>query len=155
MSTRAIQYLKKRPYSFEAIQYDHGEKGAAFAARATGFPLEKTIKTLVAAVGKNGFVFALMPGNRHLDLKRLAAACSEKKAAMAEPQTAERLTGYVIGGISPFGSRHGLQAVMDEGLLAHEKVMINAGRRGLMLKMAPQDIVAALDCCISAISADP
>ena len=146
MSTRAIQYLKKTSYDFEIIAYDHEEKGAAFAARATGFPLNKTIKTLVAAIGKNAYVFALMPGDRQLDLKKLAHVCGEKKAAMADTLTAQRLTGYVVGGISPFGSRQRMNAVMDESLLVYDRVMINAGRRGLMLKMDPKDILDALNC---------
>jgi Cys-tRNA(Pro)/Cys-tRNA(Cys) deacylase len=84
-----------------------------------------------------------MPGDRELTLKKMAQACGVKKAVMADPAVAERLTGYHVGGISPFGLRQKLPVVMEESLLAHDKVMINAGQRGVMLKMIPGDIMAA------------
>ena len=143
MSTRAIAWLKKKKIPHEVVHYEHEEKGAAFAARATGFPLEKTIKTLVVDLGGKTYGLALMPGDRELILKKMAQACGVKKVVMADPVTAERLTGYHVGGISPFGLRQRLPVVMEESLLAHGAVMINAGQRGVMLKMAPANIVAA------------
>lgn len=147
-STRATQYLKSRGISFELIRYEHEEKGAVFAAKATGFPLERTIKTLVADLGTSSYVLALMPGDRELSLKHLANACSVKRAQMADVQTAERITGYLVGGISPFGTRRQIPALMESSLLKHERVVINAGQRGLMLKMDPQDIKNALKCSV-------
>lgn len=138
---------KKIP--FEMIRYEHEEKGAVFAAQATGSALDQTIKTLVADLGGGTYVLALMPGDRQLSLKHLAQAFSVKKAGMADPQTAERVTGYLTGGISPFGTRQNLPAVMEKGLLVHEFVLINGGQRGVMLKMAPADILKALKCKIS------
>ena len=149
VSTRAIAWLKQRKIPFEVIHYDHEEKGAAFAARSTGFPLEQTIKTLVTDLGGNRFGLALLPGHEQLSLKKLAKAFGVKKAAMAPTQTAERLTGYHVGGISPFGLQQQLPAVMEETLQQWEDVMINAGQRGLMLKMAPGDIVKALGCRVT------
>ena len=143
MSTRAIAWLNKKKIPHEVVHYAHEEKGAAFAAQATGFPLAKTIKTLVVDLGGNSFGLALMPGDRELSLKRAAKVFGVKKAAMADPAAAERLTGYHVGGISPFGLRQRLPVVMDESLLVHDAVMINAGQRGIMLKMAPEDILAA------------
>ena len=143
MSTRAIAWLKKKKIPHEVVYYEHEEKGAVFAARATGFPLEKTIKTLVVELGGRDYGLALMPGDRELALKKMALACGVKKAAMADPATAERLTGYHVGGISPFGLRQRLPVVMEEGLLVHSAVMVNAGQRGILLKMAPEDILAA------------
>jgi Cys-tRNA(Pro)/Cys-tRNA(Cys) deacylase len=143
VSTRAIAWLKKKKIRHEVVQYEHEKKGAAFAARAIGFPLEKTIKTLVVDLGEKTYALALMPGDRELVLKKMAQACGVKKAAMADPATAERLTGYHVGGISPLGLRQRLPVVMEESLLAHGAVMINGGQRGIMLKMAPEDILAA------------
>lgn len=143
MSTRAIAWLNKKKIPHEVVHYAHEEKGAAFAAQATGFPLAKTIKTLVVDLGGNSFGLALMPGDRELSLRKAAKVFGVKKAAMADPAAAERLTGYHLGGISPFGLRQRLSVVMDESLLVHDAVMINAGQRGIMLKMAPEDILAA------------
>ena len=104
MSTRAIIFLKGQNAAFDVLKYDHLRKGAVFAAQAVGFPLEKTVKTLVVTMGGNQYALALMPGDRELDLKRMARACKVKRADMAPPAAAERLTGYTVGGISPFGS---------------------------------------------------
>jgi Cys-tRNA(Pro)/Cys-tRNA(Cys) deacylase len=118
MSTRAIQFLRKKKIPFQVVEYEHREKGALFASEAIRFPLEKTIKTLVADIGSKTFVFALMPGNTKLDLKLLARGFSVKKAAMVDPSVAERITGYLVGGISPFGTRQSCKVVMEKGLLS-------------------------------------
>jgi len=149
MSTRAISYLKQKKIPFEIVTYDHEEKGAEFAAKSVGFPVEKTIKTLVVDLGKKKYGFVLMPGDKQLDLKQLAKACVVKRAAMVDTSTARRLTGYQVGGISPFGSKQKLPVAMEESLMAFERVLINAGHRGTMLMMAPTDIAKALECTIS------
>ncbi len=143
-TTRATRFLAKQKIAFEVIEYDHEEKGAEFAARATGFPLGKTVKTLVAKVSNPGFVLALMPGDQQLSLKLLARTFSAKRAAMADTSDAERLTGYLVGGISPFATRHAMPAAMEQTLLKHTQVVINAGQRGVMIKMAPEDILRVL-----------
>jgi Cys-tRNA(Pro)/Cys-tRNA(Cys) deacylase len=145
METRASKYLKKKQVPFKTVEYKHEEKGAEFAARAIGFALEKTVKTLVADLGPNGYVLALMPGDKHLSMKKLAKACCAKKASMANTETAQRLTGYWVGGISPFGTRQKLAVVMEKSLFQYDEVAINAGQRGVMLIMNPKDILRASD----------
>jgi Cys-tRNA(Pro)/Cys-tRNA(Cys) deacylase len=152
MSTPAIRFLKQRRQPFEVVSYEHLEKGAEFAARATGFQLSRTIKTLVVAVVPARHLLVLVPGDRQLDLRRLARALDARKAAMADPATAERLTGYHVGGISPFGVRQALPVVMERAILASEEVLVNGGRRGVMLKMSPAVIRAALNCMVAAVS---
>ena len=127
MSTRAIQILKQKKIPFELIRYDHVEKGAEFAAFATGFPLAATVKTLVVDLGEKKYTLVLMPGGRQLSMKRLAKACGVKRTAMADTRTAERLTGYFIGGISPFGTKQ-------------------------KLPVAPADIRTALPCTVAAVA---
>ncbi|MGA8240498.1 MAG: YbaK/EbsC family protein, partial [Desulfobacterales bacterium] len=141
MSTRAIQHLKWKDVSFDIVKYEHEEKGAVFAARATGFPLDRTVKTLVVDLGGRNYCLALLPGDRQLDLKQLAHAFAVKRAAMADTAMAERLTGYLVGGISPFGTKQALPAIMEKRIREYAEVLINAGQRGVMLKMAPEDIV--------------
>lgn len=148
MSTRAIEFLKQKHITFDVIAYEHEQKGAAFAAEAVGFAVSKTIKTLVVALDNREYVLALMPGDRQLSLKKTAAACGAKRAAMADTQTAERLTGYLVGGISPFGTKKRLPVIMDAALNVQDAVLINAGQRGTLLKMLPEDIIETLQARI-------
>ena len=152
MSTRAIRYLKRKDVSFELVKYEHEEKGAEFAARATGFPLDRTVKTLVVDLGGRNYCLALLPGDRQLDLKQLAQVFAVKRAAMVATATAERLTGYLVGGISPFGTKQVLPAVMEKRIRKYVEILINAGRRGVMMKIAPEDIVKALGCRVESIA---
>jgi Cys-tRNA(Pro)/Cys-tRNA(Cys) deacylase len=137
--TRAVQLLKERGISFEVAEYEHVEKGALFASKAIGMPGEQTIKTLVVEFATNEYFVVLMPGSKTVHFKKLAK--TRKKAGMVDPATAERLTGYPVGGISPFGMKQRLRVMIDAGLLSFDKVAINGGRRGLMLVMSPADIL--------------
>ena len=152
MSTRAIQFLRQKKIGFEVFKYDHEEKGAEFAARASGFPLEKTVKTLVVDLGQRQYTLVLMPGDRQLSMKSLARLLAVKRAAMADTRTAERLTGYLVGGISPFGTKHKLPVVMEESILKFDQILINAGQRGTMLLMAPEDIIKVVAAKVVAIA---
>lgn len=152
MTTRAIAYLKMKNIAYKVVEYEHAEKGAEFAARATGYALERTVKTLVVELERKSYCLALLPGHRELDLKKLAALCGVKRAAMVDFKTAERLTGYLVGGISPFGTRRRLETFMEDSILANEEVLINGGQRGVMLKMTPGDIAAALGCKVLALA---
>ena len=145
MSTQATRFLNQKGIHFEVVEYVHEEKGAMFAAEAMGFPLERTIKTLVVDLGRKRYIIVLMPGDKNVDLKSLARAYSVQRAAMADMSTAERLTGYLVGGISPFGTKQDLPVVMEASLLKFDKVAINAGERGVMLIMDPKDILLAVN----------
>lgn len=152
MSTRAIQFLEQKKISIEVVKYEHEEKGAAFASRASGFPLERTVKTLVVDLGENQYTLVLMPGDKQLSMKRLAKVRGVKRAAMADTRTAERITGYLVGGISPFGTRQKLPVIMEESILKFEEILINAGQRGTMLLMASEDIKKAVDVEVARIA---
>jgi Cys-tRNA(Pro)/Cys-tRNA(Cys) deacylase len=102
------------------------------AAAALGVEPGRMFKTLVANVD-DGLVLAVVPVDRELDLKRLAAAVGGRRAVIADPAAAERATGMVVGGISPIGSRRPLAVVADVSILDHETVFVSAGRRGLQL----------------------
>jgi Cys-tRNA(Pro)/Cys-tRNA(Cys) deacylase len=154
VSTRAIAFLKKKKILFEVVKYEHQEKGAEFAAKATGYPVERTVKTLVLELDRKGHCLALLPGHRELSLKKLATHFGVKRTAMADSKTAERLTGYRVGGISPFVTKQRLQTIMENSILDHPKVLINAGQRGVMIKIAPDDIVKALNCTVASIASE-
>lgn len=87
----------------------------------------------------------LVPGSKTVPFKKLAKTRRAKKAGMVDPATAERLTGYQVGGISPFGMKQRLRVMIDAGLLSFDKVAINGGMRGLMLVMSPADILKVTD----------
>lgn len=110
------------------------------AAAALGVEPARMFKTLVANVD-DGLVLAVVPVDRELDLKRLAAAVGGRRAVVADPAAAERATGMVVGGISPIGSRRPLAVVADVSILDHETVFVSAGRRGLQLELVPADLV--------------
>ena len=152
MSTRAIQFLKQQKIPFEVVRYDHEEKGAVFASKASGFPLGRTVKTLVVDLGEKQFTLVLMPGDKQLSMRRLARIRRVKRAAMADTRTAERITGYLVGGISPFGTRQKLPVIMEERILKFEEILINAGQRGTMLKIASEIIRSQLACRVADVS---
>ena len=154
MATRAITFLNNKGISYSVVEYDHKEKGAHFAAQAIGFPLEQTIKTLVLMTDSKEYLLALMPGNKQLSTKKLSRAVSVKRSEMADNATAERLTGYLVGGISPFGTKQKIPVIMEQHLLAFDTVAINAGRRGMMLLLAPKDIVLALSAQLGDLCVD-
>lgn len=153
MSTRAIRFLLQHRLTFEIVRYEHLAKGAEFAAKAVGFPVERTIKTLVVETGSKKYALVMVSGERQIDLKRLAQVLSVKRAQLADSATAERLTGYRVGGISPFAVRQALPLVMDAPILSWDEILVNGGQRGAMLKMTPEDIRRILNCLVAHISA--
>ncbi len=111
-------------------------------ATALGVDPARVFKTMLAKVDGD-LVVAIVPVSGRLDLKALARAVGGKKASMAERAAAERATGYVVGGISPFGQRTRLRTVVDTSAHDHETVVVSAGRRGLQVELAPDDLVTA------------
>lgn len=123
------------------------------AASALGVEPARVLKTLAATVDDR-LVLAVVPVDRELDPKRLADACGGRRAVLAEPAAAERATGYVIGGISPLGSKRVLPVVVDASALAHATVFVSAGRRGLQLELAPRDLLRLSGAISAAIARD-
>ena len=146
--TLAITFLNYNKIPYRIAEYKHLEKGAAFAADAIGMPLEKTVKTLVIEIIPGGPCILLMPGNEQVSFKKLAKIRNAKKVVMVDSHTAEKLSGYRVGGISPFGFKSRLPVMMEHALMAHDEVAINGGRRGIMLVMGPEDIMTALEADI-------
>lgn len=155
MPTPAVRFLQAAGIAFDLVRYEHLKKGAVFASRAAGFPLSATIKTLVFFLDGTRYGLVLAAGDRRVDMRRLAQAFQAKRAEMAPAKIAERLTGYRVGGISPFGTRQKLAVVMDRSVLEPAEVLLNAGQRGVMLKMSPADIRRALDCRVAPVCSAP
>ena len=150
-STRGTQFLTKQKVPFTLHTYDHQVKGAEFAAQATDIPLSRMIKTLVVELSQ-GFVFALMPGDRTLSLKKLGRLAGSKTSQMSTPKDAERLTGYQVGGISPFGAKRALEVYLDQSLTGYDTVAINGGGRGTIVSLSTQDLIRLLHPTVADIS---
>jgi len=134
------------PHTLRAYEHDPRarDRGLSFgmeAAQALGLDPAQVFKTLLADVDGR-LVVAVVPVDRSLDLKALAAAAGGKRAVMAEPAAAERATGYVVGGISPLGQRRRLPTVVDASATQWPTILVSAGRRGLDVELAPADLVA-------------
>jgi len=136
--TPAIAFLESAGIAFEVHELDpsqsHGD--GVEAARALGLPAERVFKTLVVKVDAQRLVVAVLPVSCELNLKLLAVAAHGKRAAMASAREAERVTGYVLGGISPLGQRQSLATVLDASALEHETIFVSGGRRGLELELS-------------------
>jgi Cys-tRNA(Pro)/Cys-tRNA(Cys) deacylase len=122
------------------------------AAEALGLDPARVFKSLVAEVDGTP-VIAVVPVSGSLDLKALAAARGGKRAVMADPGAAQRLTGYVTGGISPLGTRRALPVVLDASALDLPTMFCSAGRRGLQLEVAPADLVTAAGADVADLAA--
>jgi Cys-tRNA(Pro)/Cys-tRNA(Cys) deacylase len=142
-ATRGMRYLRAQGAPFAEHRYEHRVKGAAYAAEALGLDPALVAKTLVAQLD-DGFAFALVPGDRELSLRGLARAAGSRSAALASERDARRLTRYQIGGISPFGSRTALPVFAVAGWLAHERVALNGGARGVIVELASADLARLL-----------
>jgi Cys-tRNA(Pro)/Cys-tRNA(Cys) deacylase len=152
--TRAIDLLRRERVAHAVHAYEPAQRSGRErterpnygieAAEALGVEPARVYKTLVAGV-EGRLVLAVVPVTGELDLKRLADTVGSRSAALADPAEAERATGYVIGGISPLGSRRRLAAVLDASMQAHETILVSAGRRGLQVELAPADLARLLD----------
>ena len=140
--TQATKTLERAGLEVRTHAYEHDPKAESYgleAATALNLDPKRVYKTLVAAIdGK--LTVAIVPVERQLDLKALAAAAQGKRAEMAKVADAERATGYVAGGISPLGQKKALPTVMDDSALTHETVFVSGGRRGLEIELAPADL---------------
>jgi Cys-tRNA(Pro)/Cys-tRNA(Cys) deacylase len=123
------------------------------AATALGVDAGRVHKTLAASVDGR-LVLAVVPVDRDLDLKRLADATGGRRAVMADPAEAERATGYVVGGISPLGSRRALPVVVETASLVLDAIFVSAGRRGLQVELAPADLVRLANATVARIVRD-
>jgi Cys-tRNA(Pro)/Cys-tRNA(Cys) deacylase len=144
MKTRGITYLESKKISFTLLTYEHEVKGAEFAASVLNLPIEQMIKTIIVKDEGSKFYFCLMPGNLELSPKKVARSLNVKTITLAKSEEAERVTGYLVGGISPFGAKKNLPVLLNSSLTVFEDIYINAGARGMILKLKLKDLVNIL-----------
>lgn len=149
--TPATQALTKAGIAYELAEYDYApgaERVGLQAAEAMGVSPARVFKTLmIEADGKPACV--ILPSDAEADMKALAAALGAKHAAMMKPEAAERMTGYKVGGISPLGQRKRMPVLLEAAAREHATIYVNGGQRGLQIILAPDALVAALDCRIA------
>lgn len=153
--TRATKALEQAKVAFTVHTYAYdpdADKVGLQAAEALGEEPHRVLKTLMTLVdGKPACV--IVPSDREVSMKKLAAAFKGKSAEMMKPADAERMTGYKVGGISPFGQMRAVRTAIEAEAMAHERVYLNGGQRGLQVRLSPQDAVAALNAVVAPVVA--
>ena len=144
--TPACKILKSNKIEYSIHEYEHDTNAKSFgleAAEKLGLDVYEVFKTLMVTDDKAYFV-AILPVNHQLNLKKVATALGCKKLHMADPKDAERLTGYLVGGISPVGQKKCLKTVIDVTAESLNKVYVSGGKRGLDIGLNPQDLAKVL-----------
>jgi len=144
-STAAIRLLKAQGVSFIPRPYHYEERGGTrVASKELEIVEHEAIKTIVLEDDRRNPLIVLMHGDREISTKKLARHLGVKTITPCDPKVAQRHTGYMVGGTSPFGTKKGLPIYIEETILDLGKIFINAGRRGLLVEMSVQDLVGIL-----------
>lgn len=155
-TTRATQALAKAGISFTVHTYEYdpnAERIGLQAAQAIGEEPHRVLKTLMAEVdGKP--VCVVVPSDREVSMKKLAAAFGGKSAAMMKPAIAEKATGYVVGGISPFGQKRQVPTAIEEAAMSEPLIYMNGGQRGLQVRLSPADAQRVLEAVVASVIAE-
>jgi Cys-tRNA(Pro)/Cys-tRNA(Cys) deacylase len=154
-ATRATKALEEAGIAFSVHVYVYdpdADRIGLQAAEALGEPPSRVLKTLMALVdGRPACV--ILPSDREVSMKRLAAAFGGKAAQMMKPADAEWVSGYKVGGISPFGQMRALPVAIEAGAMAEELVYINGGQRGLQVRLRPADAAVVLKAVVASVVA--
>ena len=143
------------PFTVHEFHHEAGEKNYGLvAAEALGIEPDQVFKTLVSNLTvERGIeqVVGIVPVSGQLSMRELAAALGGKRAEMCPVDVAQRITGYVVGGISPFGQKKRLRTAIDETCILFDTIFVSGGRRGLDLEVAPDDLIRVLDAIVAPI----
>lgn len=153
--TPAINLAKKNKISHRIHEYSHDascDSYGAEAAKKLCVTEARVFKTLVISLDKSLLVTAVIPVSSKLSMKLIAKATGAKKAVMADQITAERATGYVLGGISPLGQKMRLKTIIDSSAKIYDTIYVSAGRRGLELELNPEELRCLVDGKFAQIS---
>ena len=144
-ATPAIHFLRKHKVAFTEHEYRYEEHGGTrVSARELGVDEHSVVKTLVMEDERRDPLIVLMHGDRDVSTKQLARQAGRKTVTPCDPAVAQRHTGYMVGGTSPFGTRKPLPVYMQRTITDLERVYINGGRRGFLVAVTPADIVRVL-----------
>lgn len=145
--TPAIKLLDKKKINYKLHSYQHDAGCSAYgeeAAMLLGQSTNQVFKTLLVCQcdKPQQLAVAIVPVANHLDLKKIAAALKWKKVEMADPQLAQKVTGYVVGGISPIGQKKRLPTIIDKSAANFKAIYVSAGKRGLEIELQVEDLSA-------------
>ena len=155
--TPAVNAAKKAHIAYTLHSYEHDPAAVSYgteAAEKMGVEPARVFKTLVAELDAKRFAVAVVPVSGMLSLKRLAEAAGAKKAKMADGADVERMSGYVLGGVSPLGQKKRLETFIDATARNFPTIYVSAGRRGLEIALSPEDLQALTGAAFAPISAD-
>lgn len=158
-ATRATVELTKLGVAYTVHEYEHDPRSTSFgleAATALALPPEQVFKTILfiaETASRPEPIVAISPVAWEIDTKAVARALMVKRISSCKPADAERITGYVVGGISPFAQKSQLRTILDEGALTYEGVYVSGGRRGMDICISPADLIAVTQAEIASIAA--
>lgn len=152
--TNAVRLLDQREISYDLIPYTYDTEDLSVAqiAAANDLSVEAIFKTLVLKGDKTGPLVAVVPGDQNLDMKALAKLSGNKKTTLIAVKKIPSLTGYIRGGCSPLGMKKDFPVYLDESAQALSQVYVNAGQRGLLIKLAPSDLIDATNAALGSIA---
>ena len=153
MATRGIQLLKELGLEFDVLTYRYDKMGARIAAEAIDQPEDVVLKSLVFRADDKSFAFALVSSNANISTRNLGRVSGHKHMEAAAPRDAQRVTGHQVGGISPLGSRSVLPVFLDETTATNDHLIINAGGRGTLVRLATSDLIQITGATVADIRA--
>jgi Cys-tRNA(Pro) deacylase len=144
--TNAIRCLIQNSIPFEVFTYAYEERGGTkVSSQQLGVDEHRVVKTLIMETDTQAPLVVLMHGDREVSTKQLARLLGVKSVAPCDPKVADRHSGYQVGGTSPFGTRKAMPVYVEQGILDLDQIYINAGHRGLLVRIDPKDIAKALE----------
>lgn len=144
--TPAVRILRERKISFTPHLYHYEEHGGTLrSSQALGVPEHQVVKTIVMETDGRKPLIILMHGDYEISAKQLARVIGAKQVSPCSPETAQKQTGYMVGGTSPFGTRRNLPVYAEKSIFELARIFINGGKRGFLVEIDPQDIKRALD----------
>jgi Cys-tRNA(Pro) deacylase len=144
--TNAIRFLLEHDVAFEVFTYKYEDKGGTrVSSRELGVDEHAVVKTLVMETDVKEPLIVLMHGDREVSTRQLARILNVKSVSPCEPKVADRHSGYRVGGTSPFGTRRAMPVYVEQSIFDLDRIYINAGRRGVLVRIDPNDLAKALD----------